>query len=60
MPSTSCSTAVRMRSPYPFVPSGAQSRDNPEELRLSSVLKRELSIESDLSRWYALWGVPLT
>ena len=45
---------------YPFVPSGAQSRDNPEALRLSSVMKRELSIESDLSRWYALWGVPLT
>ncbi|GAC1468725.1 MAG: hypothetical protein PVSMB7_17010 [Chloroflexota bacterium] len=45
---------------YPFVPAGGQSRDNPTELRLSSVLARELAVESDLTRWYALWGVPLS
>ncbi|PZR97261.1 MAG: hypothetical protein DLM70_19755, partial [Chloroflexi bacterium] len=45
---------------YPFVPLKGQDRDNAEELRLSSVMKRELVVESDLTRWYALWGVPLT
>jgi hypothetical protein len=44
---------------YPFVPSGNQTRDNPYEIRLSSVMKRELNVETDLTKWYALWGVPL-
>lgn len=44
---------------YPFVPAGGQSRDNARELRLSSVMARELKVESDLSKWYALWGIPL-
>jgi hypothetical protein len=44
---------------YPFVPAGNQTRDNPYELRLSAVMKGELNIESDLTKWYALWGVPL-
>ena len=44
---------------YPFVPDGAQSRDNARELRLSSVMGRELSIEADLSKWYPMWGIPL-
>lgn len=45
---------------YPFVPAGGQTRNNAEELRLSSVMGRELALESDLTRWYALWGVPLS
>ncbi|HEX6510570.1 MAG TPA: hypothetical protein VF221_23320 [Chloroflexota bacterium] len=44
---------------YPFVPSLNQTRDNAMELRLSSVLKGELNIEQDLTKWYALWGIPL-
>jgi hypothetical protein len=44
---------------YPFVPAGNQTRDNPYEIRLSSVMKGELNIETDLTKWYALWGVPL-
>jgi hypothetical protein len=44
---------------YPFVPSGDQTRDNPYEIRLSSVMKGELNVESDLTKWYPLWGVPL-
>lgn len=44
---------------YPFVPAGAQGRDNPLELRLSSVMQRELHVEDELSKWYPLWGIPL-
>jgi hypothetical protein len=44
---------------YPFVPSGHQTRDNATELRLSSIMRSELNVEQDLSRWYALWGIPL-
>jgi hypothetical protein len=44
---------------YPFVPAPNKTRDNAEELRLSAVMKRELAIEDDLTKWYALWGIPL-
>jgi hypothetical protein len=44
---------------YPFVPSANKTRDNAEELRLSSVMNGELKIEDDLGKWYALWGIPL-
>jgi len=44
---------------YPFVPTSGQNRDNALELRLSSVMSKELNLESDLSKWYALWGIPL-
>lgn len=44
---------------YPFVPAANKTRDNAQELRLSSVMKGELEIETDLSKWYALWGIPL-
>ncbi len=50
---------------YPFVPrpgapvGGDNSRDNPYELRLLSVMEKELPIEKELDRWYALWGLPL-
>lgn len=45
---------------YPFVPVAGKQRDNARELRLSAVMKGELEVESDLSTWYALWGVPLS
>lgn len=45
---------------YPFVPVGeSRQRDNAAELRLRSVMERELPIESDVERWYPLWGAPL-
>ena len=44
---------------YPFIPlSGRQQRDNALELNLSSKVERELPVEKDLQRWYALWGAP--
>lgn len=44
---------------YPFVPTGNGSRNNAEEVHLSSVMGRELNMEKDLSKWYPLWGIPL-
>jgi len=44
---------------YPFVPKGNQERDNAYELRLSTMMKREMPIEEELERWYALWGLPI-
>lgn len=44
---------------YPFVPHGENGRDNATELRLSSVMQRELDIERDATMWYAMYGMPL-
>jgi len=45
---------------YPFVPrSGDQQRDNERELVLRAQAQRELPIEPELSRWFALWGIPI-
>ncbi len=45
---------------YPLVPAaGDRQRDNAAELRLRSLMERELPIEEDLERWYPLWGIPL-
>jgi hypothetical protein len=50
---------------YPFVPrpgassGGEGARDNPYELHLLSVMEKELPVEKELDRWYALWGLPL-
>jgi hypothetical protein len=45
---------------WPFVPSGkAQERDNATELELKAKLERELPIEPDLSRWFALFDAPV-
>jgi hypothetical protein len=50
---------------YPFVPrpgasrGGEGARDNSYELRLLSVMEKELPVEKELDRWYALWGLPL-
>lgn len=44
---------------YPFVPTPGQQRDNAEELRLCSIMSKELNVEQDLTKWYALWGIPL-
>jgi hypothetical protein len=45
---------------YPFVPAdGDQRRDNERELVLRAQLGSELPIETELSRWFALWGIPI-
>jgi hypothetical protein len=44
---------------YPFVPAGDHQRDNERELVLKAQLGNELPIESELSRWFPLWGVPV-
>ena len=44
---------------YPFVPQGKNGRDNAAELRLSSVMLREMTIEPDHTMWYAMYGMPL-
>ncbi len=44
---------------YPFAPTGGEQRDNEFELRVRSFLDKDLPIEKDLSRWMALWEVPV-
>ncbi len=44
---------------YPFAPTGPEQRDNELELRVRSFLSTDLPIESNLSRWMALWNVPV-
>jgi PspA associated protein B len=44
---------------YPFAPTGTDQRDNELELRVRSFLDGDLVIEKDLSRWMALWNVPV-
>jgi hypothetical protein len=44
---------------YPFVPSGVQEkRRNDLELRLMSIISKEIPWESDMSVWYPLWDMP--
>lgn len=44
---------------YPFVPSGAQQRDNNAEMRLGALMETErLPVQKSLEQWYALWGIP--
>jgi hypothetical protein len=44
---------------YPFAPTGPNQRDNELELRVRSFLEKDLPIEKDLSRWMALWNLPV-
>ncbi|HEX8728661.1 MAG TPA: hypothetical protein VF739_08570 [Ktedonobacterales bacterium] len=49
---------------YPFVPQRdandpARARNNPEELRMSAALGKEMPIEPELDRWFAVWNPPL-
>jgi hypothetical protein len=37
---------------------GEQKRDNARELEIAALLKNDLRIESDLSRWFPVWGAP--
>ncbi len=45
---------------YPFAPAGGdEQRDNERELRLKAQIGEELPVEPELSRWFALWGIPI-
>jgi hypothetical protein len=45
---------------YPFAPRDGERRDNELELRVRSFLSGELALEPDLSRWMALWDLPVS
>jgi hypothetical protein len=45
---------------YPFAPTGPEQRNNELELRVRSFLSTDLPIEPELSRWMALWDVPVS
>ncbi len=44
---------------YPFAPTGKERRDNELELRVRSIIGSDLPMESDLSRWFPLWDLPV-
>lgn len=49
---------------YPFVPEETtnpptQRRSNERELVLRAQMANELPIEGELTRWFALWGIPI-
>ena len=44
---------------WPFVPLGGQKRDNSTELELKAKLEKELPVEQDLTRWFALFDAPV-
>lgn len=43
---------------YPFAPAGPHRRDNILEIQVRDLLKNDLPIEKDVSKWMALWGAP--
>ena len=44
---------------YPFAPNGKEQRDTELELRIRSLIDHDLPIETDLSRWFPLWDLPI-
>lgn len=46
---------------YPFVPVPGRdhARDNERELVLKAQVGSELPVEAELTRWFALWGIPI-
>ena len=43
---------------YPFAPRGPQQRDNLLEIQVRDAVSGELPVETDLSRWLAVWDAP--
>lgn len=43
---------------YPFAPRGPKQRDNLLEIQVRDLVKDDLPIEPELSRWMPLWGAP--
>ena len=44
---------------YPFVPDGHEQRDTEQELKLKSLVADDLTVETDLDRWFPLWDLPV-
>jgi hypothetical protein len=44
---------------YPFVPDGHEHRDTQQELKLRSLVAGDLTVETDLDRWFPLWDLPV-
>lgn len=45
---------------YPFVPLEGEKRDNVTELHLKGILEKDLKVEPDLTRWFPVWGAPVS
>ena len=43
---------------YPFAPLDNERRDNALELQVRGAVGADLKIETDLSRWFPVWGAP--
>ncbi len=43
---------------YPFAPAGQEQRDNALELQVRGQLANDLRVETDLARWFPVWGAP--
>ena len=43
---------------YPFAPTDGQNRDTILELQIRDLLRDELAVEKDLTRWFPIWGAP--
>jgi len=43
---------------YPFAPQSGERRDNALELQARGLVTNDLRVESDLSRWFPVWGAP--
>jgi len=45
---------------YPFAPIGKEQRDTELELSLRATIGSDLPIETDLTRWFPLWDLPVS
>jgi hypothetical protein len=43
---------------YPFAPLSGERRDNAMELQVRGAVGADLPVESDLARWFPVWGAP--
>lgn len=43
---------------YPFAPDGGERRDNALELQVRGTIADDVPVESDLTKWLAIWGAP--
>ncbi|MFF1868696.1 MULTISPECIES: hypothetical protein [Streptomycetaceae] len=44
--------------PFAPMPGGGEKRNSPLELQIKAMLGNDLRVESDLSRWFPVWGAP--
>jgi hypothetical protein len=43
---------------YPFAPLSGERRDNATELQVRGAVGADLPVETDLGRWFPVWGAP--